>query len=144
MNVNKVIIVGRTTREMELKALPNGNQVCSFSLATGFKYKNKEGVEVEETEFHNVSAFGKVAETLAKYVVKGQELFIEGRLKTDSWEKDGAKHYSTKIILANFQFGSKPKNYQEDRQEESQVDEAVEKSEGVDDDEVINPDDIPF
>ena len=147
MNINKVIIVGRTTRQPELKALPSGSQVCSFSLATSYKYKDKEGKEVEQTEFHNITAFGKVAEVLAQYVVKGQELYVEGRLKTDQWEKEGQKHYSTKIILENFQFGAKPKNYQEDRPEpleESQVDNSVDKADGVDDEEEINPDDIPF
>lgn len=143
MNINKVIIVGRMTRAPELKALPNGNQVCSFSIATGYKYKDKDGKEVEQTEFHNITAFGKVAEVIAQYVVKGQELFVEGRLKTDQWEKEGQKHYSTKIILEKFQFGSKPKNYQENTAE-SQVDNKVDKTEGVDEEEEINPEDIPF
>jgi len=144
--MNKVILVGRTTREPELKALPSGDQVCSFSLATGFKYKNKDGVMVEQTEFHNISAFGKTAETIGKYVGKGNQLIVEGRLKTDKWEKDGQTHYSTKIILERFEFGAKPQN-QEDRPEpleNSQVDKKVDNAEGVDDEEEINPDDIPF
>jgi len=141
MNVNKVIIVGRTTRQPELKALPSGTQVCSFSLATSYKYKDKDGKEVEQTEFHNITAFGKVAEVIAQYVVKGQELFVEGRLKTDQWEKDGQNHYKTNIILEKFQFGAKPKNYQE----ENQVEKKVDQSDGVDDnEEEINPEDIPF
>jgi single-strand DNA-binding protein len=144
MNVNKVIIVGRTTRQPELKALPNGSQVCSFSVATGYKYKDKEGKEVEQTEFHNITAFGKVAEVIAKWVVKGQEIYVEGRLKTDVYEKEGQKHYSTKIILEKFQFGSKPKDAVGG---ENQINKPASESKSDEIEyptEEINPDDIPF
>jgi len=112
MNLNKAILIGRTTKKPELRSMPSGSKVCSFSLATSYKYKDKSGQEVDQTEFHNIVVFGKVAEVIAQYVVKGQELCVEGRIKTDKYEKDGKAMYSTKIILEKFQFGSKPKEYE--------------------------------
>jgi len=76
MNINKAIIIGRITQDLELKAMPNGNSVLSFSVATNYVYKDKQGEKVEQVEFHNVTSFGKQAETVAKYFVKGQEIYI--------------------------------------------------------------------
>jgi single-strand DNA-binding protein len=108
MNLNKVFIVGRVTRAPEQRSMPSGSSVTSFSLATNRVWKDKDGQKQEETDFHNCTAFGKTAETIATYVVKGQEILVEGRIKTDTWEKDGVKKYSTKIIVESFQFGQKP------------------------------------
>jgi single-strand DNA-binding protein len=82
MNLNKTQIIGRITQDLELKTMPNGNSVLNFSVATNFNYKDKEGNKIENTEFHNVVSFGKQAETVAQYFIKGQEIYCEGRLQT--------------------------------------------------------------
>lgn len=138
MNLNKAQIIGRVTRDPEVKALPSGTQACSFSLASNHVYNDRDGKKQEETEFHNCVAFGKTAETIGQYVEKGQELYVEGRLKTQSWEdKDsGKKMYRTEIIVDRFQFGqkagSKTSSSRDDDREEPE------------DDDPINPEDIPF
>ncbi len=110
MNLNQVNLIGRVTKNPELKTLESGTQIASFGLATNNVYK-KDGEKVEQVDFHNITAFGKLAETIAQYVIKGQELYIGGRIKYESWDKqDGTgKGYRTSIIASNFQFGQKPK-----------------------------------
>ena len=110
MNINQANICGRVTKKPELRVLPSGNNVTKFSIATNYTYKDQSGTKKEETEFHNVVAFGKTAETICQWVEKGQELYVQGRIKTNTWEKDGEKKYVTEIIIENFQFGQKPKN----------------------------------
>lgn len=138
MNINTVHIAGRVTKKPELRALPSGSKVCSFSIATNYVYKDQSGNKKEEVEFHNITSFGKTAETIAQYVVQGQVLYVEGRIKTDSWEKDGIKHYKTNIIANNFQFGAKPKG-NEVRPETESENENTE----VDEDNIAD-EDIPF
>lgn len=102
------MIGGRLTRDPEMKSLPSGSVVTSFSLATSSSRKGKDGGErIEETEYHNITVFGKQAESSAQYLKKGQVAFVEGRLKTRSWEKDGVKQYKTEIIADRVQFGPK-------------------------------------
>jgi len=84
MNLNKAMIIGRITQPLELKTLPNGTAVVNFSVATNYVYKDQNGNKVEQTEFHNIVSFGKQAETIAQYFVKGQEIYCEGRLQTRS------------------------------------------------------------
>ena len=110
MNLNKVQVIGRITQPLELKTMPNGNGVLDFSVASNYVYKDQSGNKVEQTEFHNVVSFGKQAETIAQYFVKGQEIYVEGRLRTESWDdkESGKKMYRTKIILEKFEFGTKP------------------------------------
>lgn len=112
MNINVSHIAGRVTREPEVKVTPNGMKVCTLSIATNHVYKNQAGQKTEEVEFHNIVSFGKTAETIAQYVKKGQVLYVEGRLKTDSWEDKttGKKMYKTSIICSNFQFGERARN----------------------------------
>lgn len=105
MFVNKSIIYGNLTRDPETKALPSGQAVCSFSLATNRTWKGKDGQKKESAEFHNCVAFGRTAELIAQYMTKGSGLFIEGRLQTRNWEKDGTKHYRTEIVVESMQFG---------------------------------------
>lgn len=150
INLNKLQIVGRVTKQPELKTFDSGAVLCSFSIATNHTYKNKAGEKIEETEFHNITSFGKMAETIARYVIKGQELYVCGRVKTDTYEKEGQKHYSTKIILENFQFGAKPKGAENNEQGQTQTQEAPKdafneamESKGKSSDE-IKPEDIPF
>lgn len=109
MNVNKVILVGNITRDPELKALPSGTQVAAFSIATNEVYI-KDGEKKESTEFHNVIAWGKTAENIAKYMKKGSQIYVEGKLQTRSWDKDGEKRYRTEVVALNVQFGAKPKD----------------------------------
>lgn len=108
MNINKVILAGNITKDLELKMTPNGVGILQFTLAINRSWKDKDGQKQEQTEFSNCVIFGKQAETLSTYAVKGQNLLVEGRLQTDKWEKEGQTHYSTKIIVESFQFGDKP------------------------------------
>ncbi len=105
MFINKVFLYGNLTRDPELKALPSGMNVASFSMATNRTFKDRDGKKQEQAEFHNVVVFGRTADTVAQYLKKGSGVFIEGRIQTRSWEKDGQKHYRTEIVAENVQFG---------------------------------------
>lgn len=107
MFINKAMVYGNLTRDPEMKALPSGQNVTSISLATNRTWKDKDGKQEEAVEFHNVVIFGKQAENVAKYLTKGSSAFVEGRLQTRSWEKDGAKQYRTEIVAESVQFGPK-------------------------------------
>ena len=98
-SVNKTIIIGTLGRDPEMRYLPNGNAVCSMSLATDEGYKDRNtGQWVDKTEWHRIEAFGKLAEIMGEYLKKGAKCYVEGKLRTDEYEKDGIKRYSTKII----------------------------------------------
>ena len=98
-SVNKAIILGNVGRDVELRYMPNGDAVANLSVATSRKWKTKEGERQEETEWHRVSLFGKLADIAGKYVNKGSSVYIEGRLKTRKWQdKDGQDRYTTEII----------------------------------------------
>jgi single-strand DNA-binding protein len=144
MYLNKAIIVGNLTRDPELKVLPSGIKVSSFSLATNRVWKDKDGKKNEAADFHNIVVFGNQAESVSTYMKKGNSLLVEGRLQTRSWEKDGVKMYSTEIVAENIQFGNKTKNT--DNQEKVEETEAVARTvNGMDyPAENINSDDIPF
>ncbi|MCD1627039.1 single-stranded DNA-binding protein [Seohaeicola saemankumensis] len=133
MNLNKVMIAGRLTRDPELKALPSGKNICNFSLATSSTYKDRDGKTIETTEYHSIVVFGPSAENSAKYLLKGQLALVEGRLQTRSWEKDGVKHYRTEVLGDKVLFGPKPAS---DGPAAVTVPEYPE--------EEINPEDIPF
>lgn len=108
MDYNKVILIGRLTRETELTYTPNQTAVCKFGLAVNYKYKDKEDVC-----FVDCVAFGKPAENIQKYVDKGQELMVEGRLKFDTWKgKDGKDHARHSIVVERFTFVSGQKKQQ--------------------------------
>ncbi|MEK7505486.1 MAG: single-stranded DNA-binding protein [Patescibacteria group bacterium] len=107
MYLNKVLLVGNLTRDPELRALPSGAQVASFGMATNRVWKNKEGAKQEAVDFHNIVVFGRQAEIAAQYLKKGQNVLIEGRIQTRSWEKDGVKQYRTEIVADRVQFGAK-------------------------------------
>lgn len=98
-SINKVILIGTLGRDPEMRYLPNGNAVCSASLATDEGYKDRNtGQQVDKTEWHRVEAFGRLAEIMGEYLKKGSKIYVEGKLRTDEYEKDGIKRYSTKII----------------------------------------------
>ncbi len=152
MNVNSVMIVGRLVRDPEMKSLPSGASVTTFSLATSSSYK-KGDEKIEEVEYHSIVVYGKQADNCARYLTKGQIAAIDGRLKTRSWEKDGAKQYRTEVVADRVQFGpseggdqkakparkesSGPGDYSQNKKSSHSV-----LPEYPDED--INPDDIPF
>jgi single-strand DNA-binding protein len=103
--VNKVMLVGNLGRDPEMRALPSGQQVANFSLATSRRYKDRDGNRKDETEWHNIVVFGKQAEIAGQYLTKGKMVFVEGRIQTRSWDdkESGKKQYKTEIICENFQ-----------------------------------------
>ena len=105
MYINKVILFGNLTRDPELRALPTGMNVCNFSIATNRTFTDKAGKRQEQTEFHNVVVFGRQADLVSQYLKKGSTAFIEGRLQTRNWEKEGQKQYRTEILAEQIQFG---------------------------------------
>lgn len=146
MYLNKVTIIGNITRDIELKALPSGQKVANFSVATNRVWKDKDDKKQEQAEFHNVVAFGKQAETIAQYMSKGSQILVEGRLQTRSWETDGVKKYATEIILEQFQFGAKGEKKEEVMTPE-QADKKFEemtKDDNYPTEDSIDPADIPF
>jgi single-strand DNA-binding protein len=108
MYLNKAFIIGNLTRDPEIKALPSGMQVASFSVATNRVWKDKNGAKQESADFHNIVVFGRQAETAAQYLKKGASVLVEGRIQTRSWDgPDGKKNYRTEIISDRVQFGSR-------------------------------------
>jgi len=107
MNLNKAFILGRLTRDPEQRTLPSGRAVSSFGIATNRIWTDQEsGNKQEQTEFHNIVAFGKLAEICNQYLNKGQLVLIEGRIQTRSWEdQSGNKRFRTEIIAENMQMG---------------------------------------
>lgn len=107
-SVNKAIIVGRIGSDVELKYLTSGDAVANLSVATSEVWKDKSGEKQERAEWHRVILFRKLAEIAAEYLVKGSLVYIEGKLQTREWEKDGIKRYATEIIADRLQMlGSK-------------------------------------
>jgi len=148
MYLNKVTLYGNLTRDPEVKALPGGTQVASFGLATNRTFKNKEGQKQEQSEFHNIVAFGKTAEVMGQYLKKGRPAYIEGRIQTRSWDKDGVKQYRTEIVVETFQFGPQAGAGASSNQTPAQEQEEQPPAFGGEaiqyPDEEINPEDIPF
>ncbi len=107
MNLNKAIIVGNLTRNPDVRTLPSGQAVSSFGVATNRRWTNRDsGEKQEQTEFHNVVAFGKLAEICNQYLNKGKMVLIEGRIQTRSWEgQDKIKRFRTEIVAENMQMG---------------------------------------
>jgi single-strand DNA-binding protein len=148
MYLNKALIIGNIVRDPEMKALPGGSKVCSFSVATNRVWKDKNGAKQESADYHNIVVFGRQAETVGQYMKKGSNVLIDGRIQTRSWDApDGQKKYRTEIIAERVQFGSRsagvssaptkdvPDNTQKDVPPADTIDYPEEE---------INPDDIPF
>ncbi len=108
--VNKVILLGNLGKDPVVRSLESGAKVANFSLATSRTYKGQDGNPVEETEWHNVSLWGNLADLAEKYLTKGRQVFIEGRIRTRQYDdKEGVKRYITEIIGENMTFvGSRP------------------------------------
>ena len=104
-NFNKVFLMGNLTRDVELKYTSGNQAVAAIGLATNRKYKTRDGEDREETCFVDCEAWGRTAEVMKQYLAKGRPVFIEGRLKLDSWEdKDGQKRSKLRVVIENFQF----------------------------------------
>lgn len=148
MYLNKALIIGNLTRDPEIRSLPSGIQVASFSIATNRVWKDKNGAKQESADYHNVVVFGRQAEIVGQYLKKGSSALVEGRMQTRSWDaQDGSKKYRTEIVADRIQFGPRkdggsaggftPKDAPQDSAKEA-IDTIEYPSEE------INPDDIPF
>lgn len=151
MYLNKVFLYGNLTRDPELRALPtSGQQVASFGVATNRSFKGRDGAQQEQTEYHNIVAFGRTAEVMGQYLKKGRPVFIEGRIQTRSWEKDGAKQYRTEIVVDTFQFGPQAGGGERGGYNAAPASQAEESAPAFGGDSIqypdedINPEDIPF
>jgi single-strand DNA-binding protein len=138
MNVNKAIIVGNLTRSPEVRYTQNGTHVTAFGVATNRAWRNETGELQEEVDYHNIVAFGDLAANAATYLIKGQQVYVEGRIQTRAWgESEGRKLYRTDIIAERIQFGAKPQQRDEDGAEDGVPMESVPLSED-------QHDDVPF
>ncbi|MFH1405541.1 MAG: single-stranded DNA-binding protein [Patescibacteria group bacterium] len=101
-SLNRATIIGNLTRDPETKQIPSGQTVSTFGVATNRAWKDPSGNKQEQTEFHDVVAWGKLAEICQQYLTKGKKVYVEGRLQTRNWEgQDGVKRYKTEIIIEN-------------------------------------------
>jgi len=141
MNLNKVFVLGNLTRDPVTKALPSGLSVASFSIATNRFFTDKQGQKQQQTEFHNIVAFGKLADTISSYLTKGSLVLIEGRIQTRSWQDTaGIKKYRTEIITEKIQLGPKgDRTQQTEKQTESPKEDIP-----IIDEEEIDVKDIPL
>ena len=106
MNLNKAIIIGNLTQNPEVRNTPLGQSVVSFTVATNRVWTDNQGQRQEQAEFHNVVAWGKLAELVGQYLAKGRLCMVEGRLQTRSWDdQNGIRHWKTEIVAENVQFG---------------------------------------
>jgi single-strand DNA-binding protein len=160
MYLNKAFIIGNLTRDPELKSLPSGIQVASFSVATNRIWKDKAGVKQETPDYHNVVVFGKQADIVSQYLKKGSSVLCEGRMQTRSWDgADGQKRYRTEIVADRVQFGPRAggapssggsfqKSADASGKDTKDAKAPAKEDEGFDaiqyPEEEINPEDIPF
>lgn len=144
MSVNKVILLGRLTKDPEIKYTPSSKAVANFSVATSETYNDKNGQKQEKTEFHKVVVWGKLAELCGQYLSKGRQAYIEGSLKTRSWDaKDGSKRYTTEIDAKDVKFIGKPeKSYSSAKEIANEV--FPEASLNIQVDNKFTTDEIPF
>lgn len=105
MYINKALLFGNLTRDPELRALPSGMNVVNFSIATNRVFKDRDGKKQEQADFHNIVVFGRQADIVHQYLKKGSSVFVEGRMQTRSWEKEGQKMYRTEVVADRVQFG---------------------------------------
>ncbi len=153
MNLNKVLLIGNLTRDPEMRALPSGQTVTTFGIATNRIWNDKSGKRQTSPEFHNIVAFGRLGEIAKQYLTKGKMVFIEGRIQTRSWEgQDGVKKNRTEIIVEQMQMGPRSSGqstasadgYDASRSTPPQMPDQVETIEYPSDAGEINPDEIPF
>jgi len=147
MNLNKAIIIGNLTQDPEVKKTPTGQSVSSFGVATNRTWTDNQGQKQTQAEFHNIVAWGRLAEIVGQYLTKGGLVMIEGRIQTRSWtDQQGAKHWKTEIIAENIQLGPRNNQASAPRANTDYTPAAptsqLEQSIDVDDD--IKVEDIPF
>ena len=118
--VNKVIIVGRLGNDPESKAIGSGQTVTKLSVATSETWLDKGGQKQERTEWHRVTAWGKLAENAAKYLAKGRQVYVEGKLQTSSYDKNGVKMYATEVVASTIQFLGSGDNAQKQQNNDGQ------------------------
>ena len=144
MNLNKVFLIGNLTRDPEMRSLPSGQSVASFSIATNRTYK-RDGKQEKQTEFHNIVAFGRLAEIASQYLTRGKMVYVEGRLQTRNWDaKDGTKKNRTEVIMEGMQMGPKTGGSfsgADEKPAPNPKEEVATIEYGADE---INPDEIPF
>lgn len=154
---NQVILMGNLTRDPDLRQIPSGQSVCSFSLALNRSYKGQDGNYVEATDFVDVVAWGPLGERVAQYVTKGRPVLVSGRLQSRQWEQDGQKRNKLEVIASEVTFlggrseGGNSGSGQEDTnqggsEQAQKTDKKSNKDVAIEDigDEPINLDDIPF
>ena len=119
-SVNKVILLGRLGRDPETRTTQGGTSVCRLAVATDRRYKDKDGNKQEETEWHNVSLFGRQAEIADQFLRKGSEVYVEGRLHTRKYtDKEGVERWATDIIAETMQLGARPEGQQQEQPKQS-------------------------
>ncbi len=149
MYLNKAIIIGNLTRDPDIRAIPSGIKVASFSVATNRVWKDKNGVKQENVDFHNIVVFGRQAEIVGQYMKKGSSILVEGRMQTRSWDDaGGVKKYRTEVVADRIQFGPRKEGSTggysapaapADHDDHKKAMDTIEYPE-----EEINPEDIPF
>jgi len=151
-SLNRATIIGHLTRDPELRTTPNGQNVTSFSVATNRRWTDASGAQQEATEFHDIVAWGKLAEIASSFLRKGERAYVEGRLQTRSWDgQDGAKRQKTEIVAENLinltpksSAAKKPDSATKDKDEEKEKVATGTKKKSTDEEEVIDIDEIPF
>jgi single-strand DNA-binding protein len=102
MNLNRAMIIGNCTRDPESRTTPSGQNVCNFGIATSSQWTDSQGQKQERTEYHNIVAWGKLADICTQFLAKGRKVYVEGRLQTREWEgQDGSKKQRTEIVAEN-------------------------------------------
>lgn len=157
MNLNKAFVIGNLTRDPELRSLPSGQGVASFALATNRFFTDKSGGKKQDTQFHNIVAFGRLADIAKQYLNKGSLVLIEGRIQNRSWDgPDGQKKYKTEIVAEAMQLGPRgmgggarpdsglPAQQPEQPTAGGPAKQTTDPIETINYDDAINPDEIPF
>ncbi len=141
MSVNKVILLGRLGKDPEVRFMTDGTAVANFSMATTESWKDKSGAKQEKTEWHNCTAYKRLAEIVGEYVKKGSQIYVEGKLTTRKWQdKEGKDRYTTEIIVHELtMLGGKSENSQAGAPQESKPSTNIQKDPFAD-----FPDDLPF
>lgn len=150
---NQAIIMGNLTRDPELKTTPNGQSVATFAVATNRVWQDPAGERKEAVEFHEIVAWGKLAELTNQYLSKGRKVMVVGRLQTRSWETDGVKHRRTEIVANDINFLDRPSEKSENIEDKTSDDDKGKQKKNQKSEDVviedlpggdINLDDIPF
>jgi single-strand DNA-binding protein len=146
MSVNKAILVGFVGNDPEVRYLDSGTPVANFRLATSENYTNRSGEKVSQTEWHNVVLWRGLAEVAEKYVKKGTQVYIEGRIRTRAWDdRDGNKRYTTEVVADNMQLlGRRDENRSGDPGPASEPDQSEPKNNDTTSTEAEGADDLPF